>query len=570
MHRCRWRIPSTEVELSTHLTIAYTGPSTTSGSTAPGGGVATSASGSAQDANPLGFLAALVDQLLTGSAAQATTTSATSGNTIGAPSTSNLLDVQARKATGAPGPNVLLAQLAAELKTLQQQVANGGRPDPQVLQKLGDTADALAALIGTPSPTATATSPAATFDPLAALKGGKSNAPSTDGPQADAKPATAPSDQIAQLLASLGIQLPIAPTTTADTDTASSASAATAPPLPAIAQLASQISELGTAIAASAPDIAQKLAALTQKLNGAEADPTVLAQLTTPDDTGATTLDTIVRSLLDAKPTTAATSPTPQIAASTQLQAPPTVATGTQSATLDPPPQPTVSAPAAATSRPAKTAEATKPADNSHDDAVKAEAKVIAATTTQADAKSDPTGTTQPNANAVGAPAAQASPRILPAAYQAAATPINMAQVAFEMMRQMHQGQSRFSIRIDPPELGRVDVKMHVDASGNINARLTVERSETLDMFQRDRGSLEKALSQAGLDGAKTNLEFSLRQNPFAGMMGGDRRPDDGNSSGSRFALAPDSVDDAIASSAIPSVTLYRGVASAGGVNLFV
>ncbi len=94
------------------------------------------------------------------------------------------------------------------------------------------------------------------------------------------------------------------------------------------------------------------------------------------------------------------------------------------------------------------------------------------------------------------------------------------------MVRQMHQGQSRFTIRIDPPELGRVDVKMHVDASGNVNARLSVERSETLDMFQRDRGSLEKALTQAGVDGSKTNLEFSLKQNPFAGMTGGgDQRP---------------------------------------------
>ena len=71
-----------------------------------------------------------------------------------------------------------------------------------------------------------------------------------------------------------------------------------------------------------------------------------------------------------------------------------------------------------------------------------------------------------------------------------------MAQVAFEMVRQVHQGQSRFTIRLDPPELGRVDVKMHVDATGNVNARLTVERSETLDMFQRDRGSLEKALAR--------------------------------------------------------------------------
>lgn len=157
---------------------------------------------------------------------------------------------------------------------------------------------------------------------------------------------------------------------------------------------------------------------------------------------------------------------------------------------------------------------------------------------------------------------------MLPAAYQSAVNPINMGQVAFEMIRQMNQGTSRFSIRLDPPELGRVDVKMHVDAAGTVNARLTVEKSETLDMFQRDRGSLEKALSQAGLDGAKTNLEFSLRQNPFAGMAGSDQRPSGGSGSSPRFSLAAD--DDSEAAAAVPAVTLYRGVASAGGVNLFV
>jgi flagellar hook-length control protein FliK len=139
-----------------------------------------------------------------------------------------------------------------------------------------------------------------------------------------------------------------------------------------------------------------------------------------------------------------------------------------------------------------------------------------------------------------------------------------MGQVAFEMVRQVHQGQSRFSIRLDPPELGRIDVKMHVDASGAVSARLTVERSETLDLFQRDQRSLERALSQAGLDSQKTNLEFSLKQNPFAGMTGGDQRqqqsaPD----SGPRFSFS--GKDD---TTIVPSITLYRGTASAGGVNI--
>jgi len=591
-----------EVELSTHLTIAYTAPSTASSATAAAGGAAatagtaaTPASGAAPSGSPFGFLTALVDQLLAGSAAQ-TATTATGGTTdtpaaapapAGTPSIPNLLDVslgtQTGKTAGTPGANVLLAKLAAELKTLKAQMADGGQPDPALLQKLGETADALAALIAKPSAAAPSASATASLDPLAAIKSatpGKDDKSKSDIPDSGAPKASTPSDQLAQLLASIGIQLPATATPTTPADTAatdttavSSAGAAITPPLPAIAQLAAQLSELGQAVAAAAPDVAQKLAALSQKLDGAETDPTVLAQLTAPDDTGAGALDKIVQSLLAAKPATTTTAPvSPQIAASTQLQAPPTVATGAQSATLAPPPQLPVAPPATTGSHPApKTTEAAKPTDSTHDDTAKAESKIIAAATMQADGKSDPADpkAAQAGATTVNAPSTPAAPRVLPAAYQAAATPINMAQVAFEMVRQMHQGQSRFSIRIDPPELGRVDVKMHVDASGNVNARLTVERSETLDMFQRDRGSLEKALTQAGLDGSKTNLEFSLRQNPYAGMMGGDQRPANGNASGPRFSLST-AADDTIAPSAIPSITLYRGVASAGGINLFV
>ena len=104
-----------------------------------------------------------------------------------------------------------------------------------------------------------------------------------------------------------------------------------------------------------------------------------------------------------------------------------------------------------------------------------------------------------------------------------AAAVIPLSGLAVEIATQARAGNSRFEIRLDPPELGRVDVKMHVDNSGTVNARLTVDRAETLDLFQRDRQALERALSQAGLDSGKTNLEFSLRQqhhNPFAGMMG--------------------------------------------------
>jgi flagellar hook-length control protein FliK len=575
-----------EVELSTHLSIAYSANAAAGSAPAASSGVAASASGSAtaSGGSPGNFLAALIDQLLAGAAAQtaaATTTGTAADGTAATTATATVpnllnigLDTQAATSAGAtPQGNVLLAKLTEQLKALQDQLAKGEQPDPDLLNKLGETAEALAALIAKPS---VSTSTSATLDPLATLKSVKSdgdNKVTADIPGADAsKPAATP-DQITQLLAAIGIQLPQAPTTAtpdqASADTTAVTASAAATPLPSIAQLATQLSQLSQTIAASSPEVAQKLDALMQKLNAAETDPSVLAQLTTPDDSGANSLDKLVQSLLAAKP--ASTAPaTPQLASNIQLQTP----TAAQPAGNQLPPPPVANITASGTTQPApKLAEITKPGDTTSRDSAtsSADARIVAAATTQADPKADsPDTVAQANAAAVAAPAAtQTVARAIPAAYQAATSPINMAQVAFEMVRQAHQGQSRFSIRIDPPELGRVDVRMHVDASGNVNARLTVERSETLDMFQRDRGSLEKALTQAGLDGAKTNLEFSLKQNPFAGMAGYDQRPSNGNSNAPRFALDSADAEDA-SMGAIPSVTLYRGMASSGGVNLFV
>lgn len=151
-------------------------------------------------------------------------------------------------------------------------------------------------------------------------------------------------------------------------------------------------------------------------------------------------------------------------------------------------------------------------------------------------------------------------------AYGAPVRQINIPQIAFEIVRQVEAGASRFHIRLDPPELGRVEVKLDVDASGNVNARMTVERAETLDLMQRDQRALEKALAQAGLDSNKTNLEFSLRQNPFArDGQGGDGRSGPGSPYPAAGGLAE--ADDAAPP---PHIVAYRGLASPGGVNLFV
>jgi flagellar hook-length control protein FliK len=161
----------------------------------------------------------------------------------------------------------------------------------------------------------------------------------------------------------------------------------------------------------------------------------------------------------------------------------------------------------------------------------------------------------------------QQSPvRALPAAYTQQANRVDMPQIAFEIARHAVDGVNRFQIRLDPPEMGRIDVRLVLDKSGGMTAHLTVDRPETYDMLQRDVRVLERALAQTGLDANKTNLEFSLRQNPFS-----QQNSDQGQNQHKDVTGWLDEADDVPADPAgttLPSAVLYRGIIRPGGVNL--
>jgi flagellar hook-length control protein FliK len=96
------------------------------------------------------------------------------------------------------------------------------------------------------------------------------------------------------------------------------------------------------------------------------------------------------------------------------------------------------------------------------------------------------------------------------------AAPVPLASLAVEIAAAGQAGKQRFEIRLDPPELGRIDVRLELDRDGNVTTRITVERADTLDLLRRDAGQLERALQQAGLKTSDNALEFSLRQQSFA------------------------------------------------------
>ncbi|WP_409722630.1 flagellar hook-length control protein FliK [Pseudorhodoplanes sp.] len=131
---------------------------------------------------------------------------------------------------------------------------------------------------------------------------------------------------------------------------------------------------------------------------------------------------------------------------------------------------------------------------------------------------------------ATPAPAHSAAPQS-PAvqAPVSAAQPIPINAIAVEIAAQARAGNSRFEIRLDPPELGRIDVRLDIDRDGNVKSRLVIERADTYDLLRRDQSTLERALQQAGLKTSDHALEFSLRDQGFAERRENGERPREAN-----------------------------------------
>ncbi len=128
-------------------------------------------------------------------------------------------------------------------------------------------------------------------------------------------------------------------------------------------------------------------------------------------------------------------------------------------------------------------------------------------------------------------------------------------------------GASRFAIRLDPVELGAIEVSLDLDrAGGRARAHLTVDRPETLALLQRDAGVLQQALAQAGFE-ANEGIALSLRSETGGqdGQNAG-RDADRGNDSGARGRPGAVTGREADISAIDPSA--FRRLRAAGGLDI--
>jgi flagellar hook-length control protein FliK len=144
----------------------------------------------------------------------------------------------------------------------------------------------------------------------------------------------------------------------------------------------------------------------------------------------------------------------------------------------------------------------------------------------------------------------------------AANGPVPLSGLALEIAASIKSGKSRFEIRLDPADLGRIDVRIDIDRNGQVTSHLTVDKPETLSILRQDAPQLQRALDDAGVKTGSGGLQFSLRDQSSSGQNnGGDSRPN-----AQRLIIAD---EDTIPAS-VAGRSYGRSLGASGGVDIRV
>lgn len=261
-------------------------------------------------------------------------------------------------------------------------------------------------------------------------------------------------------------------------------------------------------------------------------------------------------------PATAATPATPQTAAPAAPAAP------TAHGTTTPDPNAALKTEAGAT--PTTAAAAAAAEQNTAQATVQSETLAAQRSNSGGDqSSSDPTASAQPSDPSAGTPVALPA-AAAPATAFAAPTPAQNAtmstlaastldQIAFNLRQSARNGLNQIEIQLKPASLGSIDVKLEVNHDGRMTAVISSDRSDTLNLLQRNSGELQQALRDAGLQTDTGSLSFNLRGEQQSGGGAGQQT---GYASPSTSSQSPSADETALPAAAMAA----NGAASHSGL----
>jgi hypothetical protein len=158
-------------------------------------------------------------------------------------------------------------------------------------------------------------------------------------------------------------------------------------------------------------------------------------------------------------------------------------------------------------------------------------------------------------------------------------------QVTFAIRKGANEGTSQMHIKLNPVELGGIDIRIEVDADHHVRAILTIERPETYDLLHKDAQHLQKLLGESGLKLADSNaIQYEQRSSSLAnntnssqdwlgsgwfGQEGGQAGRHAQNDSGYTAARHPGGEGDDAATTPVNLITYTHGQID-GRVNIRV
>jgi flagellar hook-length control protein FliK len=90
-----------------------------------------------------------------------------------------------------------------------------------------------------------------------------------------------------------------------------------------------------------------------------------------------------------------------------------------------------------------------------------------------------------------------------------------------EIARKVDAGEDTLRVRMNPAELGRVEVTLAFDDKGRVQATMRAESQHTLDLLRQEAPDLGRALDQAGIRSDASSFRFESRDSG-AGNSGGN------------------------------------------------
>jgi flagellar hook-length control protein FliK len=125
------------------------------------------------------------------------------------------------------------------------------------------------------------------------------------------------------------------------------------------------------------------------------------------------------------------------------------------------------------------------------------------------------------------------------------------AQLSREIIRRFDGGNTRFEFRLDPPELGRVEIKLEVTRDHRVSAVISADNPAALSDLARHARELEQSLQSAGLDLSENGLSFDLRE-------GGDEAGDTSGDAGKSRSHSDGAENDALSTNTPQTARLER------------